>query len=355
MYAVILAGGRGKRFWPVSISKKPKQFVDIDGTDSMLASTFRRISSFIDKDEIIILTQEGMVDQVVEAIPGFDRARVFAEPVGRNTGPSIAAASILIRKFAGDVPFITCPADHMIDNVEMFVKASRYAGRLASENDVLVTFGIKPKFAATGYGYIETGDTFLSDELDSFRVKSFHEKPDADTASRYLEAGNFFWNSGIFVWRPSVFLDSVARYMPDALVVLNHLEEAIDRGDFDKVFRKEYEKMPSISVDYGVLEKADNVVTLPVDLGWSDVGSWDALYELLARDENGNAGRGDYLSVGSKGNLLFNPDGFVASIDVDDVIVAVLGGAVLVCKRGSSQKVKELVELMEKRGLNRFL
>ncbi len=350
MYAAILAGGKGKRFWPASTVEKPKQFLDITGEGSMLSLTWKRMRSFLPAERILLLTAADQVDAVRWDLPELPVENLFAEPVSRNTAPSLAAAAIMVRARGSDDPVLCCPSDHLITDEAGFESAVRIAADAAQSRDVLVTFGIEPAAPATGYGYIETagpapdGGTPIPVE-----VKRFHEKPDHETARLYLESGTYYWNSGIFVWRPSIFIEAWNRFLPEGSELLQKLEIAAADGCLNEIAEKHYGSMPSISVDFGVLEKAGNVVVVPVSFGWSDVGSWDALEEILPKDAAGNAGAGEMELVDSKGNIIYNPDGFTATIGVDDVIVAVSGGRVLVCRKGESQRVREILDRLEEK------
>ncbi len=350
MYGAILAGGKGTRFWPFSRAEKPKQFLDITGEGSMLSLTWNRLSAFIPPERMIVLTTESLVPLVRKELPRLRADHIFVEPVGRNTAPSIAVAAALVRRFGGDEPFLTCPADHAIANERGFGRIVRAGAALAAKNDVLVTFGVAPSFPATGYGYIEAGRAFdANGGIEAFRAKKFHEKPDARRAAAYLKARRFYWNSGIFLWRPSVFLAAWSSYIPEGAARLGAIERSLGTKSFRRVVDREYPRMPSISVDYGILEKAPNVVVIPADIGWSDVGSWDSLFDLLRADAHGNAGAGRMEILDSRNTLLFNPGGTTAAVGVDDVIVVVEGKTVLVCKRGESQRVREIVDRMGKR------
>jgi mannose-1-phosphate guanylyltransferase len=348
MYGVILAGGKGKRFWPYSRAAKPKQFLDITGEGSMLAVTFRRIAALVSPDRIFILTLEELVPLVRNEVPRLPKGHIFAEPVGRNTAPSIAVAAALVRRAGGDEPFLVCPADHTIADEGAFRRAVRAAAVVAARRDVLVTFGVVPTYPATGYGYIEAGR-----ELDTSRgvsvleAKRFHEKPDAKRAAAYVRR-RYFWNSGIFLWRPSVFLDAWSRHLDGGLAPLDAIERALGTRNLRRVAAREYPRMPAISVDYGILEKARNVVVVPAAVGWSDVGSWDSLLDLLPTDRRGNAGAGELELVDAHNSLFFNPGGVTAAVGVDDLIVVVKGTTVLVCRRGESQRVREIIERLEK-------
>lgn len=350
MYGVILAGGKGTRFWPYSRAEKPKQFLDITGEGSMLSLTWKRLSEFIPPERMIVLTVEPLVPLVRKELPRLRADHIFIEPVGRNTAPSIAVAAALVRRFGGDEPFLTCPADHTIANERGFRRIVRAGSAIAAGHDVLVTFGVVPSYPATGYGYIEAGPEFGKQSgVPVFRAKKFREKPDAKRAAAYLRARRYYWNSGIFIWRPSVFLAAWSRCLPEGIEQLGAIERSLGRKGFRRVVAREYPRMPSISVDYGILEKASNVVVVPADIGWNDVGSWDSLFDLLRADGCGNTGAGRMEMLDARNNLLFNPGGVTAAVGVDDLIVVVEGKNVLVCKRGESQRIREIVERLGKK------
>lgn len=315
----------------------------------MIALTWQRMRSFLPAERILVLTAADQADAVRRDLPGLLPENLFAEPVSRNTAPSLAAAAAMIRARGSDDPVLCCPSDHLIRDEDGFREAVRIAAEAAVEKDVLVTFGIEPTGPETGYGYIETsGATKAEGPPVPLKVEKFHEKPDRETARRYLESGNYFWNSGIFIWRPSVFIDAWDSFLPEGKDPLRGLEAAAADGKLDVLAGEHYGSMPSISVDFGILEKAVNVVVVPVSFGWSDVGSWDALGDILPADAAGNAGAGEMELIDSKGNIIYNPGGFTAAIGIDDIIVAVSGGRILVCKKGESQRVREILERLEK-------
>ncbi len=358
MYAVILAGGTGKRFWPYSTSGRPKQFIDMTGGGSMLLVTARRLAALTDPSKIIVLTVRDQVELVRSELPWVHPGNIFAEPSGRHTAPSLAAAAALIRSRGSDEPMLCCPSDHLIADAEGFSTAVSLALEVSGKSDVLVTFGIEPDRPATGYGYIEAGDPFDAFSAEGaaavpgraapvFRVKRFHEKPSREKATEYLAKGGFFWNSGIFAWRPSVFIDAWNAFLPGGREPLERIGRAFGTAGSEETIRSGYAAMPEISVDYGILEKAENVVVIPARLGWSDVGSWDSLHEILSQDDRGNAGVGKFVALDSGGNVFFNPGGLTAAIGVDDIIVVARGGTVLVCKRGESERVREILEALE--------
>ncbi len=350
MYGVILAGGKGKRFWPRSRAARPKQFLDIAGEGSMLSLTWRRLSAFIPPERILVVTVDEQARPVREELPALLPGNVFVEPEGRNTAPAIAVAAALARRRgAAEEPLLVCPADHSIRGEAELGRIVAAASALAGKRDALVTFGVVPAFPATGYGYIESGESVaVEDGVSFFEAKRFHEKPDAARAADYLRAGTYFWNSGIFLWRPSVYLAAWARFLPEGVAPLEAIEAAIGTAAERETIEREYPRLPAISVDYGILEKAGNVVVAPADIGWSDVGSWDSLFDMLAADAAGNAGAGGRELVDCKRNLFFNPGGFTAAVGVDDIIVVVDGGTVLVCRRGESQRVREITDSLER-------
>ncbi len=349
MYAAILAGGKGKRFWPASTAGNPKQFLDITGEGSMLSLTWERMRSFLPAERILVLTAADQAEAVRRDLPGLPVENLFAEPVSRNTAPSLVAAAIMIRARGSDDPLLCCPSDHLIEDEGGFRAAVQIAAGAVVGGDVLVTFGIEPSGPETGYGYIETSAALPAGGASvPLKVEKFHEKPDRETAQRYIESGNYFWNSGIFVWKPSVFIEAWDAFLPEGKDPLRRLETAAAQGRLDEDAGEHYGSMPSVSVDLGILEKAGNVVVVPVSFGWSDVGSWDALGDILPKDAAGNAGAGEMELIDSKGNIIYNPGGFTATIGVDDIIVAVSGGRVLGCRKGESQRAREILERLEK-------
>jgi mannose-1-phosphate guanylyltransferase len=329
MYGVILAGGKGRRFWPYSRAAKPKQFLDVTGGGSMLALTYRRLAGLMPSDRILVLTTEDLVPLVRRELPRLGRDAVFTEPVG---------------------PFLVCPADHTIAKEGAFKRIALAAAGFAGRRDVLVTFGIVPSYPATGYGYVEAGvELETKSGITLFKAKRFHEKPGAAKAAAYLRARRYYWNSGIFLWRPSVFLTAWSRYLPEGEAPLAEIERALGTRGLRRVVAREYPKMPAVSVDYGILEKTANVVVIPADIGWSDVGSWDSLFDLLRADRMGNTGAGRLELIDSRDNLFFNPEGVTAAVGVDNLIVVVEGKTVLVCRRGDSQRVREIIDRLEKK------
>lgn len=321
----------------------------------MLSVTFDRVSSLIDPSKIFVLTVESQVDLVHQQLPLIPEANIFPEPAGRNTAPSLAVAAAMALAAGDDEPLLCCPSDHIINDASSFERVVRQAAVIASKQDILITFGIRPVYPSTGYGYIESGSPLDGGNGDIYSVSRFHEKPEIEKARDYINRSGYYWNSGIFMWRPSVFLDAWKRFVPEGTEPLERISEAIGSNRFIDTVGHQYPLMPAVSVDYGILEKADNVAVIPADLGWNDVGSWDALYDILPADEDGNRSPGKVESIDSTGNLFFHPGGTIAAIGVKDLIIVVDGDTVMVCGKGESQRVRSLVEKMEKEGKKEIL
>jgi mannose-1-phosphate guanylyltransferase len=356
VYAVILAGGTGKRFWPASTLEKPKQLLDITGEGSMIALTWKRLRALVPAERILVMTGAGQSEGVRGELPELGKENLLSEPVQRNTAPALAVASVIVQSRGDDEPILCCPSDHLVTDPGGFREAVRTAEAAASEGDILVTFGVEPASPATGYGYIEaSGGAGENSPHGTRRVKSFHEKPDRERARTYVESGRHYWNSGMFMWRPSVFIEAWESFIPKGRELLGGYRDAAAQGRLEAYVGEHYGSMPSISVDYGIMEKASNVAVVPASFGWSDVGSWDALFEIFRPDARGNVSAGDTVLLDSSGNLLYNPGGLIAAVGVEDLIVAVRGDRVLVCRRGDSQRVREILEILEEDGRQEHL
>ena len=335
MTNIILCGGNGTRLWPISRTLMPKQFVKLFDNKSLFQLTVERNSKSCDSKFIVSNTEQYFLalDQLEEL--NKTNNKYLLEPVGRNTAPAIALACLSLTY---DEIVLVTPSDHLIKDEVEYLKALERAENFAKE-DQLVTFGITPTFAETGFGYIEAND---------FDVKAFHEKPDFETATKYLEAGNYYWNSGMFCFKAGVFLDELKKYSP---TIYNSCVKAYKNATKDSSVRIKYEDMIEISedsIDYAVMEKSNIVKVIPSNIDWSDVGSFDSLYEELPKDKNNNTLSDKYISIDSSNNLIYGKDRYIATVDIDDCIIVDTGDALLVSKKGSSQKVKEVVKEIKK-------
>jgi mannose-1-phosphate guanylyltransferase len=346
-YAVIMAGGRGTRFWPRSRKRHAKQVLKVFGDRSLIQQTVERLLPLVPAERIWVITNHDLRPEIARQLPEVPPRQIVAEPAQRNTAPCIGLAAHILRSFDPEALMGVFPADHLITTPKPFQRLVRAAYRAAARNH-LVVFGIRPRWAETGYGYIEFPQGFQPDALKPVPVVRFREKPDLATARRYLRAGRFYWNSGIFFWRASVFLEELEKYLPETARLLAQLPRFADRR-FTARLREIYPRCENISVDYAVLEKSRNVVGFPSNaIEWNDVGSWNAVYELLPHDADGNAARGDALFHTSSGNYVDAENKLVALLGVRNLIVVDTPDALLVADRAQAQKVGEIVKALEK-------
>ncbi len=345
--AVILAGGSGTRLWPLSRQQLPKQFLNLDGDETLLGATISRLQPMIPKDDIWVITNERHANG--EAYAALRDLHTILEPCGRNTAPAIAlSAALLMENTESDPLMLVLPADHLIRDIASFHAALNTAFH-AARKGILVTFGIRPEHPETGFGYIQADGESVIDGVCA--VKRFVEKPDLDTAQAYLASGNYYWNSGMFVWRASTFLDEVKLHLPKVWHVLEAMRQRWKQGEpWQEVVRHGFPDMPDVSIDYGIMEKSDSVGLVPCDIGWSDVGSWDAVYDISKKDGAGNAISGDVLQTGCRNTLLRSQKRLIAAAGLQDIIAVETSDAILLLKRGESQLVRELVDKIRARG-----
>jgi mannose-1-phosphate guanylyltransferase len=354
-HAFVLAGGRGTRFWPLSRRERPKQLLDFTGEGSLLALTCERLEPLVPPENQWIITNADLVEAVREVVPAIPPEQVLAEPVGRNTAPAVGLAAELLLARGEDVPFAVLPSDHLITPAGAFRDRLAEAFEL-SRRGHLITFGVRPDRAETGYGYIETGEP-VGEGSDALRVEAFREKPDLETAEGYLASGRHLWNSGMFVWQASAVAAGLQEHAPDVLAPLRTLARAARPGteDFAAAFERAYEAVPSISIDYALMENADDVVVLPATFRWNDVGHWAAMRELWPHDPSGNAFRGRVVAVDAASNVVHGEDRLTALIGVDDLVVVSTDRVTMVCPVDRSQDVKRLLERLEAEGLDSHL
>lgn len=349
---VILAGGSGSRLWPLSRQHYPKQLLKLFGSYTMLQHTLLRVQGVADLAEpIVVCNQEHrfmVAEQLLEM--GLDNAQIILEPVGRNTAPAIALAALFAQERSADATLLVLSADHMIRDVKVFQEAVAKAVRAAQKGS-LVTFGVTPTHPETGYGYIRANISRAS-EQDCFPVEQFVEKPNLATAQSYLEAGCYFWNSGMFVFTADVFLRELAEQSPEVVMVAERAKLGATKDlDFIRVEKETFATAPNISIDYALMEKSRNVVCVPLSAGWSDVGDWKSYWELSDKDAAGNSFIGDSLDVGSSNTLVFSQDKLVATLGVDNLMIINTPDAVLIADKSQAQQVKKIISQIE--SLNR--
>ncbi len=357
MLAVIMAGGFGERFWPRSRRVRPKQLIDLTGGGSMISLTVDRMSALCSPEEILVVTIASQVDAIVREVGGrVPRANIVGEPVGRNTAPSVGLAAVMVERRFGDSPFMVVPADHFIGDAAVFAVAAHAAEEYAKTHDCLLTFGIRPSRPETGYGYIRAGRSLMvSGSVELFEADSFHEKPSAEKAKAFVCAGTYFWNSGMFFWRPSVVRQAIATHLPELADVLGRISRRLGTEPLEDVLKSLYERTPSISIDYGVMERAQNVVVLRADFRWNDVGSWESVREMYPADSGGNVLVGDHLVLDGSENTVFSPDRLVVMVGVNDIVVVDGGDAILVCRRDCVQQVRDVVETLKRNGKDHLI
>ncbi|MFP4201592.1 MAG: mannose-1-phosphate guanylyltransferase [Candidatus Acetothermia bacterium] len=350
IYAVIMAGGRGRRLWPLSTPERPKQFIGVNGK-SLLARTYERIRPLIEKENVLVVTNKGKGELVNSQLPELPERNVIEEPMGRNTAPCIGLSAIYSEEYLGldreNSVMVVLPADHLVGREERFREILMKGAEVAGTGGELVTLGIEPTRAATGYGYIEAGE-----ELQGFeparRVLSFTEKPDSRRAEKFLAAGNYYWNSGTFVWRTDKLLEGLEEYMPELFGGLKNIKDAVGGEEEGDVLREEYKRLSGTSIDYGLMEKAKNRAVLPASVEWSDLGDWPSFASLLERDPEDNASEGEVTFRDSSGSLVYEETGKpTVAIGLSDTVVVNTPEALLVMDKGEAQKVKEVAREFE--------
>ncbi|MBN1366060.1 MAG: mannose-1-phosphate guanylyltransferase [Syntrophaceae bacterium] len=358
MFAVIMAGGKGARFWPRSREKKPKHLLNIIGEKTLIQETAERIKTLIPPENILVVTGKKHAGALVKQLPEIPSRNIIIEPEGKNTAACIGLAALHVCKKNHDDIMVVLPADHAVTDPKRYIDIIRKAVKTASEEDGLVTIGIKPSSVQTGFGYIELATLYKKiDNEEVFNVKSIREKPDFPKATEFVQSGNFYWNSGIFIWKASVILKEISRFLPDLYSGLMKIKDVLGSPEKETVLTRVYRKFSSVSIDYGVMEKANKVFMLRGDFGWSDVGSWDTLWEILPEDVNGNAAvAGSRIIIeNSEGSLIYNPQKLTALIGVKDLIIVETKDSLLICKKGCSQDVKKIVEKLTSDKLKKYL
>jgi mannose-1-phosphate guanylyltransferase len=355
VHAVILAGGRGTRFWPRSRTRTPKQLLNIAGKDTMLEQTVRRLRPLIPAERIWTVTNAEQASEVRKQVPAAAQKRVLTEPLGRNTAAAIALAALhLQHAVGGDALMAVLPADHFIAQSDKYRKIVGVALDVAREQGRMVVLGIPPTRPETGFGYVErVGEALPLHSLPVFAVRRFTEKPELALAQEYVWSGNYHWNAGMFFWRVSTFLANLKKFLPKTHAALLKLAPSIGTRAYESKLRSIYPKLENISVDYAILEPAAReegpaqVYIIPAEVGWSDIGSWAAVYELLVKQQGENVLAGAGRAIDAEGNFLWSPGKFVAAIGIKDLVVVETPDALLVCPRDRAQDVGKIVKWLE--------
>ncbi|MEG6569729.1 mannose-1-phosphate guanylyltransferase/mannose-6-phosphate isomerase [Thermoanaerobacterium thermosaccharolyticum] len=349
---VIMAGGKGERFWPKSRIKMPKQFLKLYGDRTMIQQTVDRLKKLMSIENIFVVTNIDYAGLISDQIPELPTENILIEPMGKNTAACIGLAALHTERLDRDSIMVVVPSDHVIKDEETYLGVLKTAIEKAKSGNNLVTIGIKPQHPETGYGYINfkkiTNEIFYNNPVH--KVERFVEKPDYDTAVKYVESGDYLWNSGMFIWKTSTILNAIKEYMPQLYSALNVIKENFDSDEIEKILYEEYSKLESMSIDYGIMEKAKNVYVVPGDFGWDDVGSWTSIERLYEKDENGNVIKGNVVSVDTKKCIITGSDKLIATLGIEDVIIVDTEDALLICSKDKAQNVKEVLkELKEKK------
>jgi mannose-1-phosphate guanylyltransferase len=356
LYAVIMAGGQGTRFWPRSRRKLPKQLLNIVGEATMLEQTVARISPLIPAERTLVVAGDAYRDSIRASLPQLPAENFLFEPVGRNTAACVAWSALWVRQRSADAVMAVLPADHLIRDEAEFLRVLQVAAIAAQPLHRLVTIGIRPTHPETGYGYIRASQAGLQvDNHAVFRVAQFVEKPSRQKAEEFVAAGTYAWNSGMFVWRADSIWLEVCRYLPQLARGLAPVAQITAAAALDDVLNDVYPQLPAVSIDVGVMERAQDVWVVPADIGWSDVGSWRALSELLDADAQGNVVIGEQRGVDTTGCFIHSPNKLVATIGLNDLVVIETDDVLLICPKERDQDVRKLVELLEREGRHDLL
>ncbi|MDY6952133.1 MAG: mannose-1-phosphate guanylyltransferase [Thermodesulfobacteriota bacterium] len=353
LVVVIMAGGVGTRFWPLSTKEMPKQFLDLFGDRTLLQKSYDRISSLVPSERILVLTNAAFVSMVTEQLPEIPAENVIGEPARRDTAAAVGLAAFLCRKRFGNPVILTLTADHLIDPVDLFRKTLLSAAHRASEENALYTFGIVPTYPATGYGYLQRGAQIGDDGgIEHFRLLGFKEKPDRETAGRYVASGQFYWNSGMFVWTADAIIEALERHLPEHAKAFATAVSFDQTPQWDEALSEAFASVHRVSIDFAVMEKAKNVCCVASSFSWNDVGGWLALRSCLPYDEAGNCCRGQAMTLNATGNLVFceDPDETIMLVGVEDLVIVRAMGKTLITHKDRTEDIKKLVEEMNASG-----
>ncbi len=356
--AVIMAGGGGTRFWPISRMTTPKQLAKLTGDDVMINETIKHYEGVIGRENTFIVTNEKQAELMNKVLfDEIDRNHILIEPVQRNTAPCIIYAAMTMKKLYGDALMAVLPADHHISDIKEYENVLNLAFKTAEETDKIVTIGIWPTFPSTGYGYIRLSTNPIEEGGRVHYLRRFVEKPNESVAKEYIKSGKYVWNSGMFIWKASVILDAFKKYLPDMYDAMEKIFDKLRTEDEAAAIAEVYPTLEKVSVDYGIMEKADDVYCIPAEFGWNDVGSWDALDSVFRKDEDGNVIKGDHVGVNTKNCVVFNESNekVVTTIGISDLVIVQTKDSILVVPKDKAQDVKLMVDKLKAEGRDSLL
>ncbi len=359
LHAVIMAGGAGTRFWPASRVATPKQLLDFTGGRTMIQATVDRLGDMAPAERVLVLTNQQLVEPICEQLQQLPPQSIVGEPCKRDTAPCIGLAALLVSHRDDDATMVVMPADHVIQPDSMFRAAVSHAAELVEKNPGrIVTFGINPDYPAETFGYIERGEQEPTpdDRPNTFHVKQFREKPDAETARQYLETGRFYWNGGIFVWKAKTILDALAKFEPEMFAHLNAIGNSVGTDDFQHVLEREFAAIHGKSIDFAVMERYDDVVVIEAPFQWDDVGNWPSLARLQGTDSKGNTISGRQLAIDTSNSIVrTDADHLIVTVGVSDLIIVHTPDATLVAHRDSEESIREVVRQLKEKEWDEYL
>ncbi len=364
LHAVIMAGGAGTRFWPASRVARPKQLLDLAGERTMIQATVERLAGLVPPERVLVVTNRILVDPIAEQLPQLPRAAIIGEPCKRDTAPCIGLASALVTRVDPEAITVVMPADHVIHSAERFQQTIAFAVELVQQQpERIVTFGIKPSYPAESFGYIERGDPIpqpaggdRQDVPPAFAVNGFREKPSAEVAQQYLDAGSYYWNSGIFVWRPATIMAALERFEPDMYGHIAAIADAMGSDDYPAVLDREFAAIRGKSIDYAVMERYAPIVVVEAIFDWDDVGSWQSLTRMRGADPDGNTVVGRHLGLRTSGSIVrTDAQHLVVTLGVQDLIVVHTPDATLVANKHDEESIRQVVTWLKEHGWNEYL
>ncbi|KPJ70830.1 hypothetical protein AMJ51_00890 [Microgenomates bacterium DG_75] len=362
LFVLILCGGGGTRLWPRSRNKMPKQFSKLISKESLFQMTLKRFTGFVPWERMFVITTTEAYGKIVQKqAPKIPKKNIIIEPMRRDTAMAYGLGAVYIQRIDPEAVIVTETADHPIENVPVYLKNFMTSAMAAAQGDILVTTGIKPRRPHTGFGYIKKGKVLKEfDGQPVYKLERFTEKPDLKTAKRFIKSGDHFWHTSLYVWRADSYLKALKKNAPKLGKAIEEIAEVIGTEKEKRVIRQAYQKVPKISVDYAVSEKADNFCMVVGKFGWEDLGNWRVVHRLLKKDKDGNAvlkfgKKGEFISLNAKNNMVQFDDQLIALIDVEDLVIIDAEGIVLVCKKDTAENVKKMVKLLQKTGRQEYL